>query len=373
MHIHQQLLRAGLAAGPLPFEPTLLLLFGSRELLSSSGIFEALRQKYPSACITGCSTSGEILGEQVTDDSIALTAIHFEKSRLRWTEVDLDDLAGDSEAAGRTLAAALPAEGLRHILVFSEGLRVNGTALVQGMDAVLPRGVTVTGGLAGDGTAFGETVVISPTSGPESALIVAVGLYGDALRIGYGSKGGWNTFGVDRLVTRSTNNILYEIDGQPALELYRSFLGDKAAELPASGLLFPLSMRASENEPPVVRTILAIDDREQSLTFAGDIPQGSYVRLMKSNVDRLIDGAAGAAEFAAQQSGSSTELALLVSCVGRKLVLKQLVEEEVEVVSAMLGKPAITGFYSYGELAPSAESANCALHNQTMTITTLSE
>jgi hypothetical protein len=125
----------------------------------------------------------------------------------------------------------------------------------------------------------------------------------------------------------------------------------------------------------VVRTILAVSEADQSMTFAGDVPEGSYAQLMKANFDRLIDGAVGAAR-ASQRSltGTSPDLAILISCVGRKLVLKQRIEEEVEGVRDVVGEHTVlTGFYSYGEISPFAAGASCELHNQTMTITTFRE
>ena len=192
--------------------------------------------------------------------------------------------------------------------------------------------------------------------------------------MGFGSLGGWDAFGPERLVTRSAANILYELDGQPALALYKKYLGEHAKDLPASGLLFPLSLKNAAGES-VVRTILGVNEAEHSLTFAGDLPQGGHVRLMKANFDRLIDGAVGAAQTSYEAMGkTSPELALLISCVGRKLVLKQRIEEEVEGVQDILGQEAVlAGFYSYGEISPFNPSAACELHNQTMTITTLSE
>ncbi len=245
--------------------------------------------------------------------------------------------------------------------------------LVKGIADELPANVTLTGGLAGDGPNFTKTVIVEPDGTVATESIAAIGFYGESLQIGFGSRGGWDSFGLDRLVTKSKENVLYEIDGQPALDLYKSFLGDRAKDLPSSGLLFPLSMRDSEDRAPVVRTILGISEEDKSLTFAGDIPQGSFVRLMKANTDRLINGAEEAAVAAKNGDKESPEFALLVSCVGRKLVLKQIVEEEVESVSDVLDKPFITGFYSYGEIAPFNQNVQCELHNQTMTITTFRE
>lgn len=354
--------------------PQLILAFGERNFLENSDSVKNVRSKYPSAIIAGCTTSGEITGERVIDDSLVLTAVEFEKTNIELAEAVLNGSENPSFDAGKDLASGLPSDNLKHVLVFSDGLNVNGTDLVRGMSNSLPSEVSVTGGLAGDGPNFLKTYTIDNNGDLKSNTITAIGLYGDNISVGFASRGGWDSFGVDRTVTKSKGNVLFEIDGEPALDLYKSFLGDKAKELPASGLLFPLSMRDKEDKEPVVRTILGISEEDKSLTFAGDIPEGSFVRLMKANSDRLINGAEEAAETIMDGPSNNVDLAILVSCVGRKLVLKQLVEEEVEVVSDVLGKPTITGFYSYGELAPFGFLQNqCELHNQTMTITTLSE
>jgi hypothetical protein len=344
---------------------------------------EPLRKLYPAAQLLGCSTAGEICGTRVLDDSLVATAVQFEHTQLRGARVSLSETA-NSFQAGERLAQALPpsvtavesgqTEKLTHVLVLSDGLKVNGSDLVQGLTKELPAGVTLTGGLAGDGARFGETLVFLD-SAPEVDTLAVLGLYGSRLKVGFGSLGGWDPFGPERLITRSKGNVLYELDGQSALGLYKKYLGEHAAGLPATGLLFPLSLRIKAGETPVVRTILAIDEKEQSMTFAGDLPEGAYARLMKANFDRLIDGATGAAKTSYQAIGSaSPDLAILISCVGRKLVLKQRIEEEVEGVREVLGeRTVLTGFYSYGEISPFTPGAKCELHNQTMTITTLSE
>jgi hypothetical protein len=275
---------------------------------------------------------------------------------------------------GERLASDLVGDGLVHVFMLAEGLRVNGSELVEGICRGLPTDVTVTGGLAADGARFAQTMVFCDGEVQEGA-VAAIGFYGDRLRIGYGSMGGWDSFGPERLVTRAEANVLYELDGESALELYKRYLGPRAAELPASGLLFPLSLRCESGDQRVVRTILGIDEMAGSLIFAGDIPQGGFARLMKANVDRLIDGAHGAASASIARVGNATpDLALLISCVGRKLVLKQRTDEEVESVRDVLGASTVlSGFYAYGEIAPFAASRKCELHNQTMTITTFAE
>jgi hypothetical protein len=363
---------AGAPPGKLGAEAQLVFLFGSPACLKQTTWQDGIRSAYPNAHRLGCSTAGEICGTEVTDETLVATAIAFEHTRLHGVSLKIG-AANDSFQAGERLAKSLPHESLVHVLVISDGQNVNGSELVAGLTQHLPAGVTLTGGLAGDGDRFQETLVLWDGV-PEPNTIAVLGLYGDRIKIGFGSLGGWDAFGPERVVTRSQGNILYELDGQPALALYKKYLGEHAKDLPASGLLFPLSLRTSAGES-VVRTILGVNEAEHSLTFAGDMPQGGHARLMKANFDRLIDGAVGAAQTSYEAIGkTSPELALLISCVGRKLVLNQRIEEEVEGVQDILGQKAVlAGFYSYGEISPFNPSARCELHNQTMTITTLSE
>lgn len=350
----------------------LVFLFGSRNLLNQSNLIEEIKNKYLGSIIIGCSTAGEILDDKVFDNTIVATIVAFDKTAVICNSIDIDT-ADNSYTAGEELIKKFKPEGLKHVFVISDGLNVNGSQLVLGMRNVLPGGVSITGGLAADGSSFVETLVIN-NGLPINKVVSAIGFYGEYINVNYGSFGGWDSFGIERKVTSSKNNILFELDGQPALNLYKSYLGEHAKSLPSSGLLYPLSVRLGKDQTPIVRTILSVNESDQSLTFAGDIPQGATVRLMKANVDRLINGAIKAAQICKATQSSQPQLALLISCVGRKLVLKQIVEEEVEAVKGILGdNTTITGFYSYGEICPFESFLPCELHNQTMTITTFNE
>ncbi len=354
-------------------EADLVLLFGSPEKLNRPGLLSILKSTYPEACLLGCSTAGEIINTHVLDNSLTVTAVSFRTTSVKCTSVNIQS-AEDSYKAGTELAGTLMAEDLKHIFVLSEGLNINGSELVLGLKEHLSPGITCTGGLSADGNRFQETYVILNEE-PVRNAVAAIGFYGNDLRIGYGSVGGWDTFGPERIVTRSRGNVLYELDGKSALNLYRKYLGEHAGGLPATGLLFPLNLRVKNSSRPVVRTLLAVNDEDQSMTFAGEIPENSFVRLMKANNERLIDGAADAARSSHETiNGGNIRLAILISCNGRKLVLKQRIEEEVEAVRDILGEEAVyTGFYSYGEISPFSRDDTCELHNQTMTITCMYE
>lgn len=351
----------------------LVLAFGGTQEIGDAARFDELRAFYPDAHIASCSTAGEILGDCFYEESIVVTAIRFHSTTLQTASLNIRECP-DSHAAGMQLASRVDHEGLAHLFVISDGQRVNGSELVRGLAEAVGTQVTITGGLAGDGTRFATTLAGLDEPAAEGNVVL-IAFYGSDLKVGFGSVGGWDSFGADRVITRSSGNVLYELDGHSALDLYKRYLGNLADELPGSALLFPLSIRGSESEEPVVRTILSIDEKEQSMTFAGDMPQGAYARLMKANVDRLIEGASQAgSESLARIGGESPELAILISCVGRRVVLGELTEEEVEVIRHTLGNgTAMAGFYSYGEISPFVEAGRCELHNQTMTVTTLSE
>lgn len=350
----------------------LVLLFASREQLSQPATYRELRKSYPSAILLGCTTAGEIYNTQVTDESVVYTAIQFEHTRLESVCLSIPQME-QSYQIGQKMAETLSRPDLQHVLVLSDGIKINGSKLVEGMREHLSSQISITGGLAGDSDRFERTFIMT-NDGVHTEYVAAVGFYGSRLKIGCSSLGGWDPFGPERIVTRSVDNILLELDGQSALELYKKYLGPLAQKLPSSGLLFPLTIRSSDKDEWLVRTLLGVDEKKQAMIFAGNIPQGSHARLMRANMERLIEGANGAAVNIHQVQKTSPQFALLISCVGRKMILKQRVEEEVEAVRETFGEATfISGFYSYGEISPHTPSAKCELHNQTMTITTFAE
>lgn len=346
----------------------LVLVFADAEHFRSAACFDELKERFPQAHIVGCSSSGSVQGTAISDGDAVATAVRFERGRARLAVADIQP-GDDVKALAAGLMAQLNADDLKHVFVLSDGLMVNGSDLAMGLNQA---GIAVTGGLAGDGTRFGKTWVMADAPA-RPGRIAAIGLYGD-LMVKSGCFAGWQEFGAERLVTKSSGNVVYEIDNQPALALYKKYLADQAKDLPGSGLRFPLSIQESKDSKPIIRTLLAVDEAAQSLTFAGDVPQGYLCKLMKTNLDSLIDNAGMAAESAKSSQSNAVGLCLVVSCVGRRLVLGQLTEEELEIVREKLGAgTAITGFYSYGELAPFSDILQCQLHNQTMTLTTVYE
>jgi hypothetical protein len=350
----------------------LVLGFGGKEIINTQPVYEKLKLKFPEAHIVLCSTAGEIINNRVNDNSVSVAAIELEKTSIQPVAVNIRDYENSYEA-GKALIRLINFVNLSYILVISDGSNVNGSELVRGINELVSNRVPVTGGLAGDGTNFQSTVV-GLNEKPSSGNIVAIPFYGKHFVVSHASMGGWEIFGPERTVTKSIANQLFEIEGQKALDLYKTYLGPYADELPGSALLFPLGIKINDKDEPIVRTILSIDQETGSMVFAGDIPNGSKVRFMKANFDKLVDAATHAAGLAFQKLSAAPQLALLISCVGRKIILGKRTEEEVEAVADTFGnKTLLTGFYSYGEISPFNDNAKCELHNQTMTITTFDE
>lgn len=361
------------ASGQDALTPQFVLFFGARRAIERVGLLERLQRDYPGALLIGCSTGGEIFGRDVHDDTIAAAAVQLERSAIRQASVKVAAME-ESQRAGRELGGALAGPELSGILVLSDGTRVNGSALVRGLREAAGDAIPIAGGMAGDGTHF-QTTLVGAGAPPTPRVVAALGFYGRALAVGHGSVGGWNVFGPLRTITKSAGNVLYELDGRPALDLYKSYLGDEAEGLPASALLFPLTIRPpGRHGHDVVRTIIGLDEAAKSMIFAGDMPEGHVAQLMVGNTRNLIEGAALAARQACTAAGTGEKLAVLVSCVGRKWLLGQRIAEEVEAVAdALPPLAAQIGFYSYGEISPHAESGRCELHNQTMTVTVFAE
>ena len=352
----------------------LVLVFGAVARFERADLAPAVRSAFPKASIVGCTTAGEISGAGVTDDSLTLTAVRFDSATIR-TCCEPVPRMQDSEDAGRRLGAALAGSDLRYVLVLGDGVGVNGAALVKGVTACMDPGVSVSGGLAGDAGKFERTWLVHNEL-VQTKVVLAVGFYGNALRVRHGCAGGWTVFGPRRKVTKVLDNVVYELDGRRILDMYEEYLGEEAKGLPISGLLYPLAI-LSENreETGIIRTMLEINREEGSVAFAGGIDEGSVVQLMCADEAELIAGAVlSASQSRIEAPGPHDALAILISCVGRRLLLEGRVSQEVRAVIRELGADfRYTGFYSNGEISPFPPTGRCAFHNETMTITTLCE
>ena len=346
----------------------IIFVFGHIEILKQYNHSLSLKKLYPNAHIVGCTSAGNILDTSIDEYPVVASAVSFKSARLsvKCKYINPNTLSEDT----KFLVNELDKKDLKHIFFLAPGM-INGSEIIKGLK--LKNNITVTGGLAGDRSIFKDTYQFFDGEKGKN-LAVVVGFYGKSIHIGIGCETGWKEFGASRIVTKSYKNTVYEIDHKPAVELYEKYLGDTIYDHLSSTLRFPLSVRDSlEDKNKVTRTIMSIN-QDKSLVFAGNIREGSIVRLMKTNVSNVLDGAFLSAKKI-RPYNNKRSLALIISCISRRSVLKQFCDEEIEIVQDILTPSAQTiGFYSYGEIAPfSNDLSKPLLHNQTMTITTIYE
>jgi len=352
----------------------LLLVFAEKSLLQHPEVIPALQVVFPSAKIASVSTAGEIYNKQSHENTAVCIALHFEHSQIEIANDSIDSFNNDSKTLGKSLASRLPVENLSYVLVLSDGHIVNGSDLISGVIEVLGTDIPVSGGMAGDGDQFSQTLSgLNDEIAPGNVILI--GFYGNRLQVSISVQRGFSFFGPERMVTKSEKNVLFEIDGENALELYKRYLGPFASELPSSALLFPIAILNEAETEPLVRTILSIDETKGTMTFAGNIPEGSRIRLMRSNLNQLIEKAKTGGEEAAHHFSRPPALALVMNCVGRKTILQSRKNEEIEELANVFDSHTkVAGFYTYGEFSSWENPALvCDLHNQTVVVTVMDE
>lgn len=354
-------------------EYQLLLIFGSKEQLQLTENLASISQLFTEAKLVCGSSAGEIIRGVSTENCMVCIAFSMDHTKLAFSQHNIADFE-NAYALGIQTARNLPKEDLRYVFILSDGGLINGSELIEGISHELGPDVTLSGGMAGDGNRF-ENTIVGLNLDIRTGNLVLVGFYGNRLHIGVGIKGGFVCFGPQRTVTRSEKNILYEIDGQNALELYKRYLGKFSEELPGSALFFPVGILQNKESEPLVRTILSVDEEAQSMIFAGNIPTGSRIRLMRAPLDNLIRMASEAGVEALTQLNPSPDLAIVMNCVGRKIVLADRAAEEIEsILGAFPEQTPLAGMYTYGEFSPqNNHAAPAQLNNQTVVVTLFHE
>jgi hypothetical protein len=352
----------------------IVFVFGIAKVIKENKYFNSLKELYPNAILIGGSSAGTIYQDIILDDaSVVATALELEKSRVKLATAEITDIKKSFEI-GKQLVTELLEDDLKHIIVLADTININGSMLVQGLNSI-STDIPISGGILAEETLQFLNAYVIADAPAKTSIILAVGFYGE-IKSYYGSEAGWDEFGTERTITKSIGNIVYKIDNKPALDLYKRYLGDLAADLPSSGLRFPLKIwQENHEDKAVIRTLMGIDEVEKSLTFVSDVPKGYKAKLMNTNIEGLIDGAENAIIQTGFKATKNNAYCLAVSCIGRRLILNQLTEEELVVIQNYIGDNVLmSGFYSYGEIAPfSSELKNCRFHNQTMTITILTE
>ena len=336
------------------------------------GFIKGIAKAVKTPNLIGCTTDGEIASDGFHQESAVLAGVAAPHVgfHLCWEE----NLGADSEAAGRRLARQLPG-GVRFVHLFSDGLTGNGCALLRGMQNELGPTLPISGGTAADGERFQRTYQFADSRLLTNAA-VALGFSGN-FHLGLGVNSGWSPVGIGKKVTKASGHILYELDGEPALEVYRRFLGKHAEQLPAVGVEYPLALMDGASlcahqdleYPYLLRATMAVNPEEGSIQFAGEIPQGALVYLTCGDSQSLLKASEAAVRQAlAELKGAKPALAFAFCCMARRILLGRHTKEEAQRILQELGPVPLVGFYTYGEFSPAQQGTPSVLHNETATV-----
>lgn len=363
----------GWIVSPTLLQADLVICFINDHWIDSLDAYNICRQHYVRAeNILIVGSGGQIVDEHLIDDELCMVAIQWEHSTSKGFITDCTSFEQTRKVASAA-AQAIMSETLRHVLVFADAQHINGTELLKGLYDVLPAHIGVSGGLASDGKTIKQSRV-GLNHNPQNHKIAVIGLYGDRLQIHCSAQSGWLPFGPIRTVTKAQENKLFEADGLPVFDIYKQYINaNDAQDLTTHSLYHPLAVLNKDGSDFAIRAIVALDAEEKSLTLTCDIPQGSIFQLTHCHYKGVIAGAEEAAEQIRQHANLDHAFVLMVDCIARRLLLGMKTEDELEVVKEVLPNTPCIGFYSHGEIAWHRNNNSCKLHNQTMTMTSISE
>lgn len=335
-------------------------------------LYSALKEELEGLSIVGASVTGLIAGTKESEEGLSVVFYEFGKSRVKTCFVEFEKW-GDGEEVGKKIFEQLKAPDLKGILVLSEGLKLNCSEMVEEIAKAKEPHVSLAGGLAGDVFTYDDIFVFNDKEGISDSAVVAVGFYGDHFHMDVVAHSGITPMGVEREVTKVEDYTIYELDGKPAVEVYKEYFGTDDLESISKDLVkFPFSITNNYIEEGVVRTPLRFSEDKKGIQFTGSIPLGSRVRLMQSASSKFIDGVYDLVDSAPESFNGNDKSLLAISCACRKAVLGGIVDQEAEIICEEFNKEGIVGFYSFGEIA-SDKHDQSFLYNQTLTLVSIYE
>ncbi len=351
-------------------EKRLLVLCAFDRLGEQQPDYATLREKFPNAEIVIFSTSGHFISSKIHDNEPVVSALELETSSFEvknYTNADYETNLAMGNAIGNDVR-----NSVKGVCIISDGGMVNGTRLIHGINSKINCEVPIFGGMAGDSTRFKKTLV-GLNSDPKSGEVVAITFYGDSLEIKSNCDSGWNSLGLEFKITSSVENKLFELNHKNAYDVLYEFLApDNQEDFAKTTLYYPFLL-VEDGIGNVIRTPILVDHENKSLTYAGDMPEGAIVKLMKSGTMQLLDSTVDVAKYCVSENQKPSFI-FATSCVGRRVVLDDMANEEFTELQSVFGTEShYFGFYSYGEFSRTGVEENCKLHNQTLAVAVITE
>ncbi len=334
--------------------------------------FNKIQSLFPTSDLVGFSTSGHYISNEIEDDNIVYAALKFESSSVKVQTYNISDFSNSGELGEGIAKNIEELSKVKGIGIISDGGQVNGTELMTGLSMNLDNKIPIFGGMAGDQARF-EATMTGLNEMPSHGNVIVISFIGEKLNISTAHDDGWSSMGMEFTITSSEGNILNTADNKNIYDMLHELLEpENEDEFNRNTLFYPFSL-TTDDGVSVIRTPIKVNHKEKTLVYAGDMPQGAKITLMKSNTMDLLDSAMHATT-ATKNEDKLESFLFAISCVGRRVVLGDMASEEYEEISNIYDKAKILGFYSYGEFTRSAgDDSYCKMHNQTFTLASISE
>ena len=346
-------------------------------------VLEQINAQWPGIALIGCTTDGEMSSHILfAEDSLALVLLsgddfHAVSGVARSVSTDV---AGSIRASVNDAVQRLAGSGggdrrgngaaPRLCITMPDGLTVSGSAALNALRAALGDAVPIFGGTAGDQWRFKGTRQFHGTEVLQDSVPFL--LFGEGVVFSCGVDTGWRPIGREGRVTDVDGHVVRAIDGRPATEFYREFLGNADITQLTE---YPLAVTADDGRGPnsyYLRAPGRTDEAGGCIHFLGDVPDGARVHITTTNRDQILAATRSSFQhalddFPKDSGGGKPALALCISCAGRKQILGSRTQEEVRIVKELLGDVPAAGFYGYGEIARLAKDGISHYHNETFT------
>jgi len=346
--------------------PTLAIVFAS-VAHDMTEVARAFREA--SIDVFGASSAGEIVvdgaGESIREHCIVALLLELDRAAygVRLIEPEGRSSHDLGAAAGRWARATFDRGPM---LVMATGLTTDGEQIVRGVQSEAGAATPIFGGLAGDDIKFTKTYVFTSRK-VSSQAVIALAFDGDRVAVDGIASSGWVAVGAEKTVTSAEGNVVHTIDGAPALDVYKDYLGlasDTDIIIPE----YPLQIQREGYS--VLRAALTAAPGTRSLVYAGTVAEGARVRFSCSPGVAITEQALGEVR-AFHGRVPAADALILFSCKGRHMALGPLAEDEVVPMQRLWNVPMV-GFYTYGEIGRNAEGAT-DFHNETCVLVTLRE
>lgn len=327
--------------------------------------------------LIGCSSAGEIVDENIYEKKISVLIMDINKSyyNLLYKEIREETNYNSLQILGTEIVDVYENPA---VLLFTGGMTLDGDEVVNQIKKAKKSDYPIYGGMAGDDLTFEHTFSFTNNWITKKGVVALV-INNDKVKVQGKCVSGWEGMGTKHQITKSKGNILYEIDGKPALEVYKNYFHFhthfKKEVLENNDFFesitgqYPLIINRSDDYT-IMRSPLVSDFKNDAIVLAGSVIEGEFFQFGIAPDFELLEKTTESFKNLKKEM-PKIDAALMINCKGRHTALGPEIIEEIEAIHKLWQAPTV-GFFSYGEIG-NATNGTCEFHNVTCTLATLTE